>query len=62
MRRELSDEAVWHTALAICSYLAKPGTRGIVAALNARDLAPADRRAVLAALARLGTDTTRLVP
>lgn len=52
-RRELSDEAVLRQAAALGAYLAKPGNGGPEFWFAGKDLLPADRAAVLTALADL---------
>ena len=54
--RELSPADVRHEAEALAGYLAKPGNRGASFWLTGKRFAPADRAAVLLALADLESE------
>ncbi len=53
MNREFSDAAIADQAEQLRDYLSKPDSRGASFWLDSKDLAPADRAAVLVALGDL---------
>ena len=51
--RELSAESIRELANGLAAYLRRPGNRGAAFLLDSKGLRPADRRAVVLALADL---------